>query len=145
MRPGHADDGRREAMPPVCYDVRVTAPALSARSAWLGAWLLLGGLTLGGCHGQGASVHWPKSAGAITPDDPADDGGESLAPRGVSDQAAAIEHGGDDITIILDEPSAIDVVPPAPPAPASSGQLSPADLAPDGIPVFEDTIIIQAP
>ena len=68
-----------------------------------------------------------------------------LAPRGVSDQAAAIEHGGDDITIILDEPSAIDVAPPAPPVPASSGAPVPVDLAPDGIPVFEDTIIIQAP
>ncbi len=142
MTPGHDRGLRFGVSPAVCYHL----PVATHRSLARPAWLLLAGLALAGCHGDGARVHWPKSAGAITPDDPADDGGESLEPRGVSEQAAAVEHGGDDdITAILDEPSPTAPTAPAPAPAGASAAPAPADPAMDGVPVFEDTIIIQGP
>ena len=91
-----------------------------------------------GCHHR-AAVHWPKSAGTeLDPD--AEDGGESLEPRRVSEQAAAVEHGGEDITAILDEPSPVKAAAAAP----SSAPSVPATGEPTGevLPVFDEIIII---
>lgn len=155
MRPGHVSAEASEAWRPcaeppaepalpVCYHVGVSPLPGLVRPSWLCALPLLGGLALAGCHGGRATVHWPKSAGAITPDDPAEDGGESLDPRRVSAPAAAVEHGGgDDITAILDQPSPTAPATSTPTPAGSSANPAPADLAPDGIPVFEDTIIVQ--
>ncbi|HVV88270.1 MAG TPA: hypothetical protein VHE35_34750 [Kofleriaceae bacterium] len=108
----------------------------------LGLGLALGLAACGGAHAAGP--HWPKSAGAITPDDPADDGGESLEPHSVSEQAAAVESGGDnDLLEILDEPSPTADPAPAPPAPGgASPDVTPPDAAND-LPVFEETIVVQ--
>ena len=105
----------------------------------------LGALAGAACGGRGASgPHWPKSAGAITPDDPADDGGESLEPHRIGEQAAAVEHGGDDgVTSILDEPEP--GRPPAVGAGGSGGEPPPAtvEVVPGGVPVFEEIIIVN--
>lgn len=106
---------------------------------------LLATLALTACHGEGAGPRWPRSAGAITPDDPADDGGESLEPHRVG-EAAAVEHGGDDITVILDEPPA--AAPTAPTAPtvtpgSPGAPVVTVDPTVEGVPVFEEIIIVE--
>jgi hypothetical protein len=123
-----------------CYDVGVR------RATSTGLLLLTAALALAACgSSRQAGPHWPKSAGAIIPDDPADDGGESLAPRRATEQAAAIEHGGDDELLkILDEPAAASPASPAPaatttePTPTAGGEI-----APEGVPVFEEIIIVD--
>jgi len=103
---------------------------------------LLAALALTACHGDAAGPRWPRSAGAITPDDPADDGGESLEPHRVG-EAAAVEHGGDDITVILDEPP---VTAPTPPTvtPGSSGTPTvTVEPTVEVVPVFEEIIIVE--
>lgn len=100
---------------------------------------------LAACSSRAPATHWPKSAGAITPDDPADDGGESLEPRQVSEGAAAIEHGGNELTSILDEPPTPAAAPAPTPTPAAGAAApsTPADAPPEAVPVFEEIIIVN--
>lgn len=109
----------------VCYDVGVRAS------------LALVCLLAAGCHHRGGA-HWPKSAGTEV-DPEAEDGGESLEPRRVSEQAAAVEHGGEDITAILDEPSPVKAA--ATPAPASAAPAT-GEPTVEVLPVFDEIIII---
>ena len=98
-------------------------------------------LTLAGCGGaKTGGAHWPKSAGAITVEDPAEDGGETLDPH-LASEAAAVEHGGEDLTAILDEPSptATPTITPA----ASRSEPTTGETTIEGVPVFEEIIIVQ--
>lgn len=124
--------------------VRRSSRARAVLALVLALGLAASGLT--GCASRAAGPHWPRSAGAIVPDDPADDGGESLEPRAQGEGAAAVEHGGEDITEILDdaEPAAAE---PAAETPAAAGPTAAAPPAPDdatdGTPTFEEVIIVN--
>ena len=102
-------------------------------------------LLLAGCGGKGARAHWPRSAGAMTVDDPDEDGGESLDPHQVSEEAAAVEHGGEDITDILDQPAVMSSPAPAkaPTSAAADPKPTAPDISPEGVPVFEEIIIVN--
>lgn len=81
--------------------------------------VLLVGLAACGGH-RAAGPAWPKSAGTVTVDDPAEDGGESLEPRTSSDASAAIEisDGGGSIAAAVSD-AAPELV-PAPAAPSTT-------------------------
>lgn len=118
-------------------------PAARPRLASAAATFAALALVTAGCRSSPPAARWPKSAGAIVPDDPADDGGESLAPRGAG-EAAAIEHGGEDLTRILDEkpvtepPTRAPETPAAEPAPDAT-----PDATPELTPIFEETIELE--
>jgi hypothetical protein len=102
---------------------------------------LLAASVLAACGGKAPAVHWPRSAGSMAVDDPALDGGESLEPHQLSDEAAAVESGGLDITSILDEPA---VPPPAAATPTSAAPTVPAVEAPaETLPIFDEIIIVN--
>jgi hypothetical protein len=64
-------------------------------------------LGLVACGHPAAGPAWPKSAGTVAVTDPAEDGGESLEPRGPAEAAAALEEAPDrTLTELLDEPAA---------------------------------------
>jgi hypothetical protein len=115
----------------VCYDVGVRRLACVLA------------LTVAACTGGAAGPHWPKSAGAMTAGDPDDDGGESLEPHSVSKQAAAVEHGGDDLTDILDEPPATAPAASVTPATGGAADPTPADDSTEGAPAVDDVIIVN--
>lgn len=87
---------------------------------------LVTALALAACGGARAGgPAWPKSAGTVEVTDPADDGGESLAPRSTEHPAAAIE--------ISEEPTVAAVVPEAPAAAATpTPTVTPTPPAPTG-------------
>ncbi len=81
-------------------------------------------LTLAACGGSRASgPAWPKSAGTVEVTDPAEDGGESLAPRSTEHPAAAIE--------VSEEPTVVAVVPDA--------------VTPVVVPVTPTTVTVPTP
>ena len=116
----------------VCYDVGVRPRTIATLSTLA--------LILASCgRGRTTGAHWPRSAGAITVEDPAEDGGETLDPH-LASEAAAVEHGGEDITAILDEPSPTAATTMTPAAAGSAPTTS--ETAIEGVPVFDEIIIV---
>lgn len=79
-------------------------------------------LGLVACGGRAPGPAWPKSAGTVAVADPAEDGGESLEPRGPAEAAAALEEAPDrDLLLLADvapptaEPGATEPTPTADP------------------------------
>lgn len=83
-------------------------------------------LALAGCGGHAASgPAWPRSAGRVEVDDPAQDGGESLEPQQAVG-VAAIERADDRTPAVSAEAIVVDEeVPPAP----AAAPAAPADGA----------------
>lgn len=68
---------------------------------------------------------WPKSAGTVAVADPAEDGGESLEPRGPAEAAAALEEAPDRENLLLPDVEPPPTEPSATPTPATDPPVVP--------------------
>jgi hypothetical protein len=82
-------------------------------------------LGLVACGHPAAGPAWPKSAGTVAVTDPAEDGGESLEPRGPAEAAAALEEAPDRDALVLPDVEPPPTEPGATPTPTADPPVVP--------------------
>jgi hypothetical protein len=95
----------------------------------------------GACGGrQAGGPAWPASAGSMVPDDPAEDGGESLEPDAPA-AVAALETAEEPELEVTEQVAEAAVDEPAASETPAAAEETPAETPPDEIFVEEEIVI----